>query len=281
MIRIGLSRWFIQAAKTPAPNGHVKISLTMVPQASRFRVLVKHWHGLRDELVERDIEVEPILVERSELRYDLERKALREATVWQLLAGELASSAVESCLRQGIVDCAGYDRAAGIWLVKTALMKNVERGQSDVPETTEYIDLAADMRAIREERERQRIERERLARNAYAAHVEELARRERERPETKLSFELLYSLISAAEKKEAEEKGRITIRNVFGEFRIPVATYGLVERYVDKVYEASYCIVFKDHSIPLGDECLMKIALLKTDPQKFLKTANRFVRRAA
>ena len=281
MIRIGLSRWFVQALKTPAPCGHVELSLTLIPQAAQYRVLAKQWHGLLSELVEQDVEVEPILVGRSELRYDLERKPIREVAAWQLMAGELASSAVENCLRQGIVDFDGYDRAAGVWLVKTALMKSVERGQSDAPETTDYINLVADMRAIREERARQRIERERLALEAYAVHQQEMAMRDRERPETKLSFDLLYSVISEAEKKEAEDKGRITVRNVLGEFRVPVATHGLVQRYIDGKYEASYCVVFEDYTLPLGDEVLMKYALLKTDPRRFLKTANRFVQRAA
>lgn len=39
------------------------------------------------------------------------------------------------------------------------------------------------------------------------------------------------------------------------------------------LFPSPYCVVFKDDTIPLGDECFIKIALLKNDPQKFLKTA--------
>jgi hypothetical protein len=40
---------------------------------------------------------------------------------------------------------------------------------------------------------------------------------------------------------------------------------------------ASYCVVFRDWSIPLGDEVLMKIALLKACPKKFFDVANKFI----
>mgnify|MGYP007017489555 CR=1 FL=1 len=67
-----------------------------------------------------------------------------------------------------------------------------------------------------------------------------------------------------------------TATQIGGTFVVPVSAHGLVEHYENGVYKASYCIIFQDYSIPVGDEALMKVALLKADPKKFFQTANRF-----
>lgn len=279
MIRIGLSRWFVQAVKLPANNGQVEYALGLTPQATRYRVLAKEWRGLRSELVEREVAAEPSLVSARELRHEM--SAVREVSLLRKLAGELANGSVEACLRAGIVDYQTYLKPAAVHLVEASLMRHVESGQSDsVEQPIAVVDLVADMRAILEERERERRERERIADENYAAHFAEMEQRELARQaSTKTSFELLYGMLSASERSEAQAKGRVTIKNLFGDFVVPVTAHGLVRRYVDGEYEASYCVVFQDYSIAIGDEVLMKVALLRTDPQRFLKIANRFVER--
>lgn len=280
MVRVGLSRWYVQVSKAAAPRGEVEYCLALAPQAKRYRVLAKQWSGLRCELVEKEAAVRPLCSTFTGLRYDFDTHPAREVMLLRQTAEELASRAVELCLQQGIVDFEGFDKAAAVYIVHAAIMRCAERGQSETPETAEAVDLVPDMRAIRQERERQQRERERLAREAYEAHLEEMARRaEYAAPEEKVSFDLLHSILSPSERQEAAEHRRVTIRNSLGDFIVPVSMHGLVRHYADGKYVTSYCVVFRDYTIPIGDEVLMKVALLKADPHKFLKAANRIPER--
>jgi len=62
---------------------------------------------------------------------------------------------------------------------------------------------------------------------------------------------------------------------VSGEFIVPTGG-GLVHQIVNNLNIASYCLMFEDNSLPIYDAVLMKILLLKNDPERFIKTSNRF-----
>ena len=277
MVRIGLTRWFVDVRKESMPRGEIRFVLALQPQASRYRVLEHRWAGIHDEWVEREVEAKGIEIARVGLAYDLACNPVRQMELLCNAASDLATQAVEYALRHGLVSFASFDKSASVYVVRTIVLRAVERGQSDVPELVERIDLVAEMRAIREERERQALELERLQREAYMVHLEEAARRATSRSESAAtSFDLLYSFLSERETKEAREKGHVTVETAAGVFVVPVLVHGMVERYVNGQCEGNYCVVFRDWMIPLGDEVLMKIALLKADPHKFLRVANRF-----
>jgi len=290
MVRVGFVRWFIQVALRPENNGQTSINLALIPQGKVYRSLVKQWHGVHAEIIEKDVPVIEQSVRQVEDTWGLKANKIMAISIQ--LADELASRVVKYCTDIGIVDYAEYNPAGAIWLVKTAILRAIETNNNDAIERVEKIDLIQNMKDCRLERERQQIERERIERERYAAHLaEQNARYEAERParearekaekevrETSLktSMDLLYSFLNSKEKKEAEMRGCVTINNLAGTFVVPVSAHGLVEHYENGNYKASYCIVFQDYSIPVGDEALMKVALLKADPKKFFQTANKF-----
>jgi len=134
---------------------------------------------------------------------------------------------------------------------------------------------------MKAEREVALIEAQRIQAEAYEAHQAEYQALNAERLKhaqgvIKKSLELLKQFLTKAEREELDAKGHVTINIAAGSFVVPVTSHGLVKQYVGKEYISSYCIVFQDYSLPVGDEALMKIALLKADPDKFFKTANKF-----
>jgi hypothetical protein len=203
---------------------------------------------------------------------------LKQAALMKALADELASRTVNYCVNRGIVDCSGLDIRASIFLVRTAIMNAVCSDVSDKIERVPFIDLIPDMEAVRLERERARREHEERQQAAWNQHHAEAAERLKTKDaSTALSFDLLYSMLNSSEREEAKAKGQVTVKTLSGEFIVPIAAHGLVKQYVDGKYVISHCVVFQDYSIPVGDEALMKIALLKVDPLRFMKVGNKFV----
>jgi hypothetical protein len=82
------------------------------------------------------------------------------------------------------------------------------------------------------------------------------------------SKELLMSFLTEAEKEEFNGYGYVTVTVDSKRYR--VFKFGKVKRLEDN---NEYCIVFTQRNMPDYDTMLMKIALLKTDPQKFFGTA--------
>ena len=286
MVRVGFVRWLVECGLIPKNHGMSKILFRLTPQADTYHSLVKVWHGIRSELEEVDIPTVAHEVSASELTYDLKPAKLMQHI--NILASELADRVVNYCINRGIVDYQGYDKAAAVYIVKTSLVNAAIANRSDPLERETRIDLVPDMRACIEERQRAAEERQRAAEEAWRQHQAEWeahreereaqARVEQEEYEkaNKVSFDLLYSMLTPAEAKEAKETHWVTIKTLMGDFKIPVCAHGLTKLYVEGKYKASYCVVFADHRIPCGDEVLMKVALLKTDPERFLRVANKF-----
>jgi hypothetical protein len=276
MIRIGFIRWLVQVSKTSVGKGQTKLACSLTPQASRYKSVVKVWHGLRSEHIERETSVDAQDCSRVEDTYST--NGLKQAAIMKSLAEELASRTVNYCVNIGIVDFSGFDLCAAIYLVRTAIMNAVCSDISDIIERVEFIDLVPDMQAVRLERDRARVENEARRQAAWNIHnAEDVERQKHRNKASNLSFELLYSMLNSTEKKEAETTGKVTVKTLAGNFVVPITGHGMVMQYVDGKYVVSHCVVFQDYSIPVGDEVLMKIALLKTDPQRFMRVSNKFI----
>ena len=136
-----------------------------------------------------------------------------------------------------------------------------ERARLEDPERMRLIEAAnRDARLHQEERMRSEEEKQTAARDARYR-----------------SYDLLDSLLSPEERAGFKRTRVIRIKTGLGEFRLVEKTHGGVHRYVDGFYECSYCVVFADANLPLGDNLAMKVALLKTDPERLIRTANRYI----
>lgn len=269
MVRIGFVRWLIQAISRPLNGGKTEISLSLIPQAIRYQVLTKSG--------EQDVSAKTLAVSRIEDNYEIWR-GKRLVEIVNELAAELAGDAIRYSTNIGLVDYEGQNVFLVHYIVKTAIIKAAERNVSDPIERVDFIDLAADMREIRAERERQAAER--VARQAEARrqhNAEAAIRNERAEKSMQVSFDLLRGFLSDSEKAEMEKAGHVTVKTLCGDFVVPTTAHGLVKQYENGVYKVSHCVVFSDYSIPVGDEILMKIAFLKADPAMFLKTSVKFV----
>lgn len=288
MIRIGFIRWHTKVEKIHRNNGQIEIALTLTPQAKRYKSMMGEWTGLKKNFVERERDVEPQRVAQVEQTWGM--SDIKTAGIINGLAKELSAQAVNYSVRIGILDAEGYNIGAGKYLVKTALMNCMASGVNEEIAQVPFIDLAPEMRAVREERQRQEEERkieaaarwnqhqaENAERNAERRRLDDIKRKAREGA-TEISFDLLYSMLNSVEREEAKGSKKVTVKNLAGTFVVPVMAHGLVDWYVNGEYKKSLCVVFQDYSIPLGDEVLMKVALLKTDPQHFLTTAVQFHR---
>lgn len=276
MIRIGFIRWLVGVSKKSLNGGRTELTCSLTPHASRYKSMVKIWHGLRSEVIERETDVSAQSASRVEDTYGL--NGLKQAAIMKSMADELASRTVNYCVNIGIVDFEGFSLQAAIFLVRTAIMNAVRDDVSDKLERVAFVDLVPDMNAVRAERDRAKLEAQARQQAAWNRHHADAAERNAAAAGAlALSFDLLYSMLNSVERKEAETTGKVTVKTLAGDFVVPITAHGLVKHYVEGKYVVSLCVVFQDYSIPVGDEALMKIALLKTDPQRFIRTANKFV----
>lgn len=280
MIRVGFVRFFVTVALKPENGGKTAIVLALTPQGKSYKALVKEWRGLESIEVEKVVPVSTLMVKRVEYTYEL--KPAHIARYTKELIGELAATTVGHCINTGIVDYEDFTKNAAIYLVETALFNAVRENKSDADiEQVEVIDLVTDMQAMRLEREHARLEAQRIQQEAFRQHqadqlVAQAEQIKKAEGAIKTSFDLLFEYLTPEETKEINSTGKVTIKNLMGEFVVPVSAHGLVRQYVNGKYVSSYCIVFRDYMLPVGDEILMKVALLKADPQHFFKTANKF-----
>ncbi len=269
VVPIGHARWFVDVAKSPAPRGEVEYRLGLVPQARVYRTLVKEWHGLHCELVERDVEVTPLSIVRSEPRFEVERVPAREVKLLRQMADELASEAVNRCMNWELCSGACVEKAAAICTVQFCLMRRIELGVSETPDLVDSIDLVPVLRDAFQQGEIRRQEEEERRREGVFEFTEAW------QAQVRAAMALLDSYLSPTERGEMKLLSRITVCNAHGEFCVPLRKRGLVQCFVNGTHVADYCLVFQDRSIPLGDEVLMKIALLKVDVDRFLAVANK------
>jgi hypothetical protein len=213
------------------------------------------------------------------LEYDL--KARAEVSLWSRMADDLAARAVNKCLSNGMVDFPEFAIPHAIYAVKIAIMKAVEKGESDPVEQADFADLVGDMEEMRTQREALAREVQQLAEGAMAAHYADIFMRYRAGKKAttegvKKSKELLFEYLTEAERKEAKKHGTITVRNLLGDFKVFVRKHGFIQQFVEGKHVADYCVVFADYNIPHYDEVLMKVLLLRSDPERLMKVANKF-----
>ncbi len=279
MIRIGLSRWQTIFENKLIGNNQERMCLKMVPQALKYKVLYKKWSGLHSNL-----ETKTVLTKSFEAPFVFERYQKIGYTVEQLKKGanSLASDAVRYCITHDIVDHNGIEVSAVIYLVNHALMRLVETGTSDTEQDLiEEVDLVGDMATMRAERDRQIAEQQRQMQLAYQQHLEDqgIARKyakEKSEEAIKKSFEFLGKFLNTAEKEMLAKYNCIKVSNCAGDFFIYPSSHAMVDQFIENKYIQSHCVVFKDYTLPVGDETAMKVALLKTDIQRFLQISNKF-----
>lgn len=282
MIRIGFSRWFVSAKRVPMNRGEVKLEIILTPQAKKYRVSAVKWAGLHRSITNET--VSPQIFTQFEVHQRYELKAALEVMSWRRLANQVASDTVRHCLTLNVVSFEAVDLAGAIYAVEGAIMRVVESGVCDQDPQMEELDLVPDMEAMRNDLfEQERLRREEaMRRDAAQIHDfeqhQKLGKKERA-DALGTSMQLLYERLTPEEIEHVTAKGFLKVTNLLGDFHIPIKTHGFVEQYVGGKYAASYCIVFEDPRIPVGDEVLMKKLLLKADPQKFLKTAMKTVAR--
>lgn len=279
MIRIGLSRWNTIFENIPSNNGMVRMSLKLTPQAESYKVLYKEWYGLHDSENTKIVQTKSF-----EANFYFERYQKISHTVEQLkkAALTLSSDAVRFCINNDIVDNKNCEVKAVIYLVNYTLMRLIENNTSDKDEKlTKEVDLVTDMRAMKEERERRIREEEQRVRNLYTQHQEEEKIRsdylkKNGEEAKKKSFEFLEKFLSKNEKEMWETHKCIKISNCVGDFFIHPCNHSMVDQFINGKFIQSHCIVFKDYTLPIGDEVAMKVALLKTDINRFLSISNKF-----
>ncbi len=306
MIHIGLSRWFAEFSRKPAGHGEFTLTIQLSPEACRYRVVEAERTGTRINLIEKEVNAETEDVRTTVDIYGLSAK--RELEYWHRLADEVASNAVNQCISSGIVNYREYDKASGIYLVRHAIMRAIFSGASNEREEFDCVDLTPEMiaresltlderiarltaQAAENDAQRHQDEELRLKRAEVRSQENErlrLAERERLRSAEERraaareanyrSYDLLESLLSSDELAGFQRTRVITIKTPLGEFRLREMSHGGVDRYVDGFYQCSYCVVFAEDNLPLGDNLAMKVALLKTDPERLIRTANQYIR---
>lgn len=253
VLSIGLTRWFVSATETRLGGGRIRWTLTLTPQARTY--VVQNGNGWSHYFTDKRVHTRPFSVENYGTVMTTE--ALK-AEIVQRLANELSWEVVRWCSNLGIVD---GDLGIPALCVYAALLAAVQEQRYDEIEQVDEISLTQLMEQRRDQINQARIH-SRVRDEDYEAA-------------SRVAFDLLTSWLTPEEKEEAATKSVITVNNRLGRFVIPVGP-GKVTRYVDDKPEAQYCMIFKDHDIPVGDEVLMKLVLLKSDPERFLQEANRF-----
>lgn len=272
MVGMGHSRWFVSVSRKNERGGYVRYDASVVPNARRYRILALSAGG---EPFPREVCLRPCRVSEKLDAYDASARADME--VASRLSRELSIELVGECLAAGILT-SRIDKAALIHVANRLIIQCFQGGLSEEAEPEDMLDLYPDMLEALERRRVEEAEHARLAEEEYRRHAAEASyRRALSKAGFAKSFELLSAFLSESEKEEARSRGTVTVRNTYGEFRVPMSEHAFVEQYVGDMYKASYCVVFKDWSIPLGDEVLMKVALLKACPKRFFDVANKFL----
>ena len=293
MVEIGYMRWFVGAWEKPLGNGNCLWSLSLVPEAKIYRIAATGGGILADKF--QDVYTRPFEVRRTEPMY---MTADTKVRIVKQMAQELTWETLQWCGMQGLVGGSLQDYAK---VVFWGLIDVCQNARPDNDPQVPFIDLIVVEHQVetmnllqRQQREaitresRDRYERqqaaemdhqdeERRQRSSDAARTEAEYTRQREyrnAADTE-SLKLMLSWLSETERDEAVNSGYVTVNNDKGRFVVPVG-HGKVKRFVNDQEEAQYCMIFRDYTIPVGDEVLMKVALLKTDPERFLREANRF-----
>ena len=272
MITIGPTRWFVRASRTPERGGWTRYELSLVPEAQRYRVLKVEYDGLDEKTVESVVPVHELMISSKVDTWS--DKGNDAARLVRSLCEEMSAEAIGEALRLQLMHPDGVEKRARQLIVRDALLKAIQ-GANEPVESVAEIDVRDYYREVIERRievarrAEERVAEERRLDGLAKTHATESRKR---------SMELLYDNLPPEMVEEAKEHRRITIKSGGDLFVVPVASHGIVERYKGGKYVASYCIIFGDYCMPLGDEVLMKVVLIKSDLPFFLKKANKFNR---
>ena len=268
MITIGPTRWFAQATRVDERGGRSRFDLRLIPEANKYKIVKSIYEGLDEVIVEADLFPEEISV--TSWLNTWEACGSEVLRLCKSLCEELAAEAVGEALLKQIFRPEGLEKYARQLIISEGLLKAVQKPNEDT-QYVEEIDIRED---LREAIEGKRLAAERISR-------EEMEQRDQQRKfsveSRKRSMQLLYDNLPEDLVHEAKTNSTLTITNKGEKFIIPVKTHGLVERYNKKgEYVGKYCLIFAECSMPVGDEVLMKMILVKSDLKTFLKKANFF-----
>ena len=273
MITIGPTRWFAQATRVQERGGRTKYDLRLLPEADKDLITKLIYEGLHERVVEAELFPEDISV--TAWLNTWEACGADELRFCKSLCEELAAQAVGEGMRLHIFRPEGLEKYVRQLVVSEGLLKAIQR-PNETAVFVEEIDVREDLREA--------IDAKRFAAERAVQAAQELHEREHKysAESRKRSMELLYDNLPEGLVKEAKEYHKITIITEKGErFIVPLMTHGMVERYnKDGVYIGKYCLLFAEHSMPVGDEVLMKMILIKSDLKTFIKKANFFAGRS-
>ncbi len=278
--KIGPINLGIKLARLPQNGGELLFRIEIFSEAKIYTSILIDPINFGE--ITSKFEMRAIVYEDKAPNYGL--NPVKEMILWRRLAYSASSDAARAVERIAFFNQFRLDIKTISYGLLGEIMRMVQIGASD---ELSQIDLKDISENTVEERAAT-AERMRLDRLAEIAHQEEEARRLREyqrhallaqkyqKQAEETSLALLFSRLNDAEKAEAIYRKQITVYTPeHGDFIIPLG-FGHVHRRVDNRCVASYCLMFEDSSLPIYDTILMKILLLKNDPERFIKTSNSF-----
>jgi len=266
VVIIGPTRWFVDHFRHPQRGGRTMYEIALIPEAVTYKICKKVYHGLDPRMVNEDVQPKDLVV--TAWLNTREAYGKDELRLAKSLCQELAAEAIGECLRLQLFKPEGLEKYARQLVVADVLERSLQVPPDEIVQV-EDIDLVAIM--LQEEADR-RLEADRVA--AEKEH-EFRERQKRAKASLNKSMELLFSNLPPNLVEEAKTKNTITVDKNGEKYVIPLQQHGFVKRYNrDGKLIHEYCLVFRDYDIPLGDEVLMKMILIKSDLKTFLAKAN-------
>ena len=254
MIRIGYLPWLVRVSRDQLGGGRARHAAALVPPARTIRVLQAIPSGANFRLVAR--EVRPSRIEDSCV-LDADEAAFPQGEPGALgrLARWMALDAVWQSESLHISTGSPF-RPVIVGRARRTILRRLLEGKSDAEEPVEFLDLSEDQ-----------ARRWGGRRPIPWGRQEDMAWHR--------SMLLLRSSLSRPGLLEVGETGCLTIGTPLGRFVVPVTRMGMVQRFLGDCLEGHYCLVTADPGIPWGDEVMARILLLRTDAERFLRTARR------
>jgi len=275
MVIIGNVGWFIQLDRRNVGHGEIEFSICLVPDAMEYRIAFLDRSGL--SVIEGTVTLPLVLAKDKTNVFDL--TPITEMMFWRSLGQCASSDAINIAYCRNILDDNLYKPDQCRYLLLSAIMRQVETGSSDIVQQKPRIDLSN--RPLLDQEAAKNL----LARQTQEAHEREMAQRaellrqeasrtEKEKAEAhERAMRLLFDYLSPEEKKEAVVHGAVTVPvKGMGDFKVLV-NGGLVHQIKDGNSVKTYCVIATDPRIPEPDVALVKIMLLKHDPNRFFEVA--------
>ena len=254
MLQIGLTRWFVQAWEKPQGGGSCQWVITLTPEARYYKNFFDQTIRSAAFMAARPGRVDAATAVKAQACYAMARDLAHELSDWCVLRGII--NATEAPLWDG--------RAYTDIL---AVCNNGPDEDDFRDEQVEFIDLPEAYRlALLTQQERQT-----RRRRWEAELVDWEGEAEKRQAAEKRAKQLLANWLTPEERQQAEETGRVTVDSKMGRCIVPING-----GQVSCSDGHRYCIIFEDGNLPPADEALMKILLLKTDPETFKQKARQW-----